>query len=293
MKEKKENKKKKRFIKRLKNKYRLVILNDASFEEKLSFRLTPLNVFILFISGSFLLITLVTILIAFTPLREFIPGYTDVNLRQNLTTMVLRVDSLEKDIYVKQHYLSNIRLIMQGKLPQDTLASDSALEPQYDEEARKITKEDSLFRDFVEREDAFNINKNKSSQDFDILSGTYFFAPLNGLITGKFEPKKSHFGIDIVAPENEAIKATLNGVVIFTGWTAETGHVISIQHANNLVSTYKHNSVLMKEIGDKVKAGDAIAIIGNSGELTDGPHLHFELWHEGKAINPEEYINLK
>ena len=285
--------KKKRLIKRLKNKFRLVILNDTTFEEKLSFRLSPMNVFILFISGSFLLISLITILIAFTPLREFIPGYTDVSLRQNLTNMVLKVDSLENDLTVKQHYLNNLRLIIQGKLPSDTLLNDSALVPQYDQEARKISKEDSLFRDFVEKEDAFNISNEKAGKSIGLLSGTYFFTPLNGLVTGHFEPKKDHYGVDIVAPENEAIKATLKGVVIFAGWTSETGHVISLQHDNNLISTYKHNSVLMKEVGDVVKAGYAIAIIVNSGELTDGPHLHFELWYNGTALNPEEYINLK
>jgi murein DD-endopeptidase MepM/ murein hydrolase activator NlpD len=288
-----EKNKKKRFIKRLKNKFRLVILNDSTFEEKLSFRLSPLNVFLLIISGSFLLITSVTIIIAFTPLREFIPGYTDVSLRQNLTNMVLKVDSLENDLSIKQHYLDNIRLIIQGKLPNDSVTKVQNLSPKYDEEARTISKEDSLFRDFVEKEDAFNINTNKSTQGNTLLSGTYFFTPLNGLVTGSFEPKKEHYGIDIVAPENEAIKATLKGVVIFTGWTAETGHVISLQHENNLISIYKHNSVLMKEVGDQVNAGDAIAIIGNSGELTNGPHLHFELWYEGAALNPETYLNLK
>lgn len=288
-----EKNRKKRLLKRLKNKYRLVILNDSSFEEKLSFRLSPLNVFILFISGSVLLISLVTVLIAFTGLREFIPGYTDVTLRQNLTNMVLKVDSLENDLKVKQHYLNNIRLIMQGQLPNDTISDQSGLAPQYDENARTISKEDSLFRDFVEKEDAFNINTSKSTSGNTLLSGTYFFTPLSGLVTGSFEPKKDHYGIDIVAPENEAIKATLKGVVIFTGWTSETGHVISLQHDNNIISIYKHNSVLMKEVGDKVNAGDAIAIIGNSGELTSGPHLHFELWHEGVAINPETYLNLK
>lgn len=288
-----EKSNKKRFLKRLKNKFRLVILNDTTFEEKLSFRLSPLNVFLLLISGSVLLITVVTIIIAFTPLREFIPGYTDVTLRQNLTNMVLKVDSLENDLSVKQHYINNIRLIMQGQVPNDTISNQNGLAPQYDEDARTISKEDSLFRDFVEKEDAFNINTNKLSKGNTLLSGTYFFTPLNGIVTGGFEPKKDHYGIDIVAPENEAIKATLKGVVVFTGWTAETGHVISLQHENNLISIYKHNSVLMKEIGDQVNAGDAIAIIGNSGELTNGPHLHFELWHDGVAINPETYLNLK
>jgi len=288
-----EKNKKKRLIKRLKSKFRLVILNDISFEEKLSFRLSPLNVFLLLISGSVFLISIVTVIIAFTPLREFIPGYTDVTLRQNLTNMVLKVDSLENDLSIKQHYLDNIRLIIQGKLPNDTSTNENELIPQYDEEARKTSKEDSLFRDFVEKEDAYNINNNKAPKGNTLLSGTYFFTPLNGLVTGSFEPKKEHFGIDIVAPENEAIKAVLKGVVIFTGWTAETGYVISLQHENNLISIYKHNSVLMKETGDQVNAGDAIAIIGNSGELTNGPHLHFELWYDGTPLNPETYLNLK
>ena len=144
-----------------------------------------------------------------------------------------------------------------------------------------------MLREYVEREDSYSLTDDKEN----ISKQIYFFAPLKGTITNEFDPSKEHFGIDVVAPKDEAIKATLDGTVVFAEWTVETGYVIQLQHANNIVSNYKHNSVLLKKVGDEVKAGDVIAIIGNSGELSSGPHLHFELWKEGKPINPKEFIN--
>tara|TARA_B110000046_G_scaffold25332_2_gene24789 strand:- start:8664 stop:9524 length:861 start_codon:yes stop_codon:yes gene_type:complete len=283
-----EENKKKRIIKKLQNKYRLVILNDASFEERFSYRLSPLNLLTLLLSFVVLLIVLVSVVIIYTPLRESIPGYTDVSLREDLTKMVFRTDSMEIELQRNSAYLRNIQGALKGELP---LSKDSIYNANQEvilpENLLLKSKEDSMLREYVEREDSYSLSAEKE----DVVKQIYFFAPLKGTITNGFDPSKEHFGIDVVAPKDEAIKATLDGTVVFAEWTVETGYVIQLQHANNIVSNYKHNSVLLKKVGDEVKAGDVIAIIGNSGELSSGPHLHFELWKEGKPINPKDFIN--
>ena len=279
---------KKRIIKKLKNKYRLVILNDASFEERFSYRLSPLNLLTLILTFVVVLIVFVSVVIIYTPLRESIPGYTDVSLREDLTTMVFRTDSLESELLRNSAYLRNIQGALKGDLP---LSKDSIYKANQDvvlpENPLVKSKEDSMLREYVEREDSYSLTDEKEN----IAKQFYFFTPLQGTITSEFDPAKEHFGIDIVAPKNEAIKATLEGTVVFAEWTVETGYVIQLQHSNNIISNYKHNSVLLKKVGDQVKAGDAIAIVGNSGELTTGPHLHFELWKEGKPLNPKDFVN--
>ena len=285
-----EKDKKTKILKKLKNKYRLVILNDSSFEEKFSYRLSPLNIVTLVTSFAVLIILLVSVIIIFTPLREYIPGYTDVNLRRDLTKMVMRSDSLELELRRNSRYLENISIILRGETPiEDSSNVESIAQPANNETYKRV-KEDSLLRDYVEREDTYSLDasENKKIESKDKL---YFFTPLKGSITEAFEPSKDHFGVDIVAPKDEAIKATLDGTVIFAEWTVETGYVIQLQHDNNITSIYKHNSVLLKKAGEQVKAGEAIAIVGNSGELSSGPHLHFELWQEGSPINPMDYIN--
>jgi murein DD-endopeptidase MepM/ murein hydrolase activator NlpD len=158
--------------------------------------------------------------------------------------------------------------------------------------AVKLTasEKETQFREQVEEQDRYNLNNAMSDTRMSEISNYYFFTPLKGKVTTTFNPALKHYGIDVVAPKNEAVKSTLDGTVIFAGWTSETGHVIQIQHSNNLVSLYKHNSVLLKKEGEEVKAGEAIAITGNSGELTTSPHLHFELWYDGKPIDPQELM---
>lgn len=282
---------KKRLYRKLKNKYRLVILNDSTFEEKVSLRLSPLNVFTIIGSFALFLILSVAVLIVFTPIREFIPGYTDVDLRSDVLNLTIKSDSVERDLQLKQAYLNNLyRLLNDDPIKEEQLDFiDSGRD--YNNITIEKTAKDSLLRAYVENEDQFNlsVSKDKQPKKFSI-SNFAFFIPLSGSITGEFSPEINHFGIDIVAPENEAIKSCLDGTVVFAEWTAETGYVIQVQHKSNLLSIYKHNAVLLKTVGEFVNAGEAIAIIGNSGELTTGPHLHFELWYEGHPINPKEYI---
>ena len=286
-----EEKKKRKIFKKLKNKYRLVILNDASFEERFSYRLSTLNIVTLLISGAVLIMLTVSLVIVFTPLREYIPGYTDVSLRQDLTNMVLKSDSLERKLQQNNIYLENITAILKGEEPslKDTVIKEVPVSGESLDPSKK-SLEDSLLRDYVEREDFYSLNASSESTA-PSPTKLYFFTPLKGTLTEEYNLAQKHYGVDIVAPKNEAVKATLDGTVIFAEWTVETGYVIQLQHKNNLSSIYKHNSVLLKSTGDVIKAGEAIAIVGNSGELTSGPHLHFELWQDGVSLNPVNYIN--
>jgi murein DD-endopeptidase MepM/ murein hydrolase activator NlpD len=277
---------------RLRVKYRLVVMNEETFKERASLLLTPLNVIIFGGSLAIFLVVLVTYIIAFTPLREYIPGYADTNLRLQVYENTLRADSLERELALKDLYLQNINMIIAGKTPEqekhepDTTKDYTSIEFERSEQ-------DSMLRAMVEQEERYNIQNiqfaNKPSMEMNIRD-LFFFAPIKGDITANFDTQKKHFAVDVVAKENEPIKACLDGTVIFSSWTYDSGHVIAIQHSSNLTSFYKHCSVLLKKTGDAVKAGEVVAVVGNSGELTTGPHLHFELWFNGRPVNPEDYI---
>lgn len=282
-------KKRKRFITRLMHKYRLVVMNDDTFEEKVSLKLTPLNLFTLVGSVIILLIVIVTSLIAFTPLREYIPGYADVTLNRKLDELVQRTDSLETVLAYNAHYIWNVRNILEGNVV-DTSAKAKPPAPGKKENINldPRSKENEL-RQQIESQDPYSLGHEELTARNNI-SSFFFFSPIKGTVTGPFDMAGEHYGVDIVAPENEAIKATLDGTVVFANWTSETGYVIQIQHSNNLISVYKHNSALMKKAGQHVKAGEVVAIIGNTGEHTTGPHLHFELWYNGIPVDPQDYM---
>jgi murein DD-endopeptidase MepM/ murein hydrolase activator NlpD len=287
-----KKKKESRFFYRIKNKFRLVIMNDATFEEKASFVLTPLNVFVSVGIVILSLIVLVSYIIAFTPLREYIPGYADVNMRRNIKRLALRVDSMEQALQNKDLNIANFSDILLNKKKDPKLnptAKDST--KKYDKITLSASVDDSLLRAEIESQSKYSLTLGDENSAKSGIRNFFFFVPLKGVVTDSYKSGNSHYGVDITAPENEAIKATLDGTVILASWTSETGYVIQVQHENNLVSIYKHNSVLLKKVGDKVNAGEAIAIIGNSGELTTGPHLHFELWFNGLPVDPQEYMS--
>lgn len=280
----KETKRKAR-IEKLRNKYRLVILNDDTFEEKLSLKLSRLNVFLLTAVSAVLLITLTSLLIAFTGLREYIPGYASTELKKQAYRQELALDSLMHVVSTYEVYYENVHRIMNGDTSAYSELPDTNVTVQASNLSAPISSADSSLRAIADEEDRFNL----ASGNDDISTFT-FFAPVKGLISGEFDPEVNHQAVDVVAPRNTPIKSCLEGVVIFAEWTVETGHVIVIQHTDNLISAYKHNSALLKSQGDVVQAGEAIAIIGNSGEQTSGPHLHFELWHNGIPVDPTNYI---
>jgi hypothetical protein len=284
-----KEKSKKKYIHKLKSKYRLSIFNDQTFEEVLVMRLSRLNVIAAVGGVAILLIALVTILIAFTPIREFIPGYPDGNTRRHIVENALKTDSLERELQQWKIYLSNLHTILRGDSP-DNMESIPDTSIRYSEITFTRSMEDSLLRLQIESEELYNLSVVDTKNDRGNLTRFHFFPPVKGVVTNSFNARLGHLGVDVVAPPNEVIVAIADGTVTLSSWTLETGYVIQIQHENNLLSVYKHNSKLLKQSGAQVKAGEAIAIIGNSGELTTGPHLHFELWHNGTPINPEQYI---
>lgn len=291
----KKERKKVNWKDKLRIKYRLVFMTDDTLEERFVFRLSRLNVFIALGTLTIVLIFLTSILIAFTPLREYIPGYTNVGLQKKLYVLQRRTDSIERDLVRKDKFIRSIRDVMEGKdltedkpLPRDTAHK-------YSDIRLKRSAEDSLLRLEVEAQSKYNLYKVESresaSQKKASIGGVLFFAPLKGIITNEFNPAGKHYGVDIVARQNETIKSVLDGTVIFSYWTLETGYVIAVQHPQNVVSLYKHNSALLRKTGEMVRAGDPIAIIGETGELVTGPHLHFELWYDGNPVNPKDYIS--
>lgn len=289
--------KKRKFLDRLRKNYRLVVYNNDTYEEKAHFRFTLMNMFNIIVFSSVVLIALVTCLIAFTPLREYIPGYTDVSLNRRVYEMERRADSLELVFKQKDQYINNMKRIIMG----DDFENDSVnslmiktSNTNFNNITDKRSKKDSLFRLEYEMETRNNLFKNDmitdNSSEYKMVS---FFTPMLGIVTNRFNREAKHYGIDLVADNNSMIKATADGTVIYSDWTVENGYSIGIQHNGNLFSIYKHNAVLLKEEGDFVSAGDPIAIYGNSGSLSTGPHLHFELWYNGTPLNPEDYISFE
>lgn len=281
--------KKRKLIERLRHRYRLVVMNDDTFEEKLSLRLTPLGLFILLGSVTIVMTMFVTSTIAFTPLREYIPGYSDAGVRRNLVRLTFKSDSLEKSLMEQNAFMANISNVLQGNLKSDSAQNKPNKNKEYNKLQMNASKNESELRKDFEAQDRYSLSYETETNK-NAITNFSFFTPLKGIISSSFKASEQHYGIDIVGPENEAIKTTLDGTVILATWSSETGYTITVQHTNNLISVYKHNSVLLKKIGDYVKAGDPIAIIGNSGEQTTGPHLHFELWYNGNPIDPQDYM---
>lgn len=271
--------------------YRFSVINDTTFEEVWRVKLTQYNSFLLITALVLFIIGATVSLIAFTNLREFIPGYPDVTIRRNILMNAIRLDSLEKELDLRDKYFLNLNAIIAGKQPaeiyqvQDTSGS-------YRNIAFKKSPEDSALRAQVEREEKYNLTLGPvATETISNLASLHFFPPVKGIVSGKFDLRTKHFGTDIVTTPKASVSAALDGTVIFTGWTMETGFVIEIQHPNNIVSVYKHNNSLLKETGDLVRAGEPISIVGDSGELyTSGPHLHFEIWYKGSPLDPEKHI---
>lgn len=285
----KNNKKKGKLKQKLTNKYRLVVLNENTFEERFSLKLSRLNIYIFGGLFSITLISATILLIAFTPLKEYIPGYSSTQLQKDATKLTIDSDSLKNRLAMLENYTNSIKSVLTGNLTSDDLIDsiqDSAKRIQIDESALDASKQDSIFREKIESRDRFPLS-DESQDKLKIV----FFAPISGNVSQSFNSENKHFAIDVVAKVGTPVKAAADGTVIFSEWTTETGYVIILKHANNFISVYKHNGTLLKQQGDLVQSGEAIASIGSSGELTTGPHLHFELWSDGYAVNPANYID--
>ncbi|HQU99729.1 MAG: M23 family metallopeptidase [Bacteroidia bacterium] len=276
---------------RMRTKLRLVIMKDETFEEKFALRLTPLKTFILVGVSLISLIILTTYIIAFTNLREYIPGYADVGMKRNLIYLSLKTDSLTQKIIAQEQYISNLNEVINGKAGAYQGVDTNAKALYSDSLSLPKSAADSQLRQLIESQDQYDLDFISQQKHATGIAGFSYFTPVTGTITETFNPALKHFGIDVVAAPNEPVKSTLDGTVVFAGFTSATGYVIAVQHSGNLFSIYKHNAGLLKSVGDYVNAGDAIAIIGNSGELSQGPHLHFELWYNGSAVNPTDYMS--
>ena len=280
---------KKPFKQRLLNKYRLVVLNEETYEERISYKLNKLNVFLLIAFASTILIMTTIVLVVYTPIKEYIPGYDSTVLRQTAVRNIETLDSLERVIQKNQTFINSVGSVILGEVSQEELLKESNIARIDISELQFQTNiEDSLLRNFVEKEDRFNTLESAASKVEYVL-----FSPIQGQISSLFDPGQKHFGVDVPAKTNTPVKAISDGRVLFSEWTIDTGFVLIIEHSFNLISVYKHNSLGLSSQGDFVKAGQAIALSGNTGELSTGPHLHFELWNDGNPVDPLEYISFE
>ena len=285
-KQKKSNKKS--FWHRIRFKYKLSFFNEGTLEEVWSFRLSQLSAFAMLTLFAFLLIAFTALIIIKTPIRNYLPGYLDVEIRKEIMQNALRADSLERTIQIHKLYLNNVAGILSGTMPVDSIRGiDSLARVQSDFEIPRSKEEEKYVKEFEEAE-KYNLavlDPNPVPTD-----GVFFYKPVNGVVSSHYEPDIRHYGVDLVAAPKESVLATLDGTVTYAGFDPNFGNVIQLQHKNGFLSTYKHNELLLKEVGDRVVAGEVIALVGNTGKLSTGPHLHFELWYKGSPVNPEEYI---
>ena len=284
----KSNTNKLSFWKRIRFKYKLSFINENTLEEVWSFRLSQLSVFISLGVFAFTLVAFTAFIIIMTPIRNYLPGYLDVEVRKEIVQNALRADSLERMIEIQNLYLKNVTGIISGTIELDSIREiDSLARVDADFEIPRSPEEEEYVKNF-EQEEKYNLtvlNTNPLPMD-----GLFFYKPVNGVISSHYQADIHHFGVDIAAASKESVLATLDGTVMYAGYDPNQGNVIQLQHKNGFVSVYKHNELLLKEPGEQVVAGEAIALVGNTGKLSTGPHLHFELWYNGKPVNPEDFI---
>ena len=278
----------KTFWHRIRFKYKLSFFNENTLEEVWSFRLSQLSAFSVLALFAFLLIGVTSFIIIKTPIRNYLPGYLDVEVRKVIVQNALRADSLERMIRIHALYLDNVTSILSGTNSLDSIHKIDSLarfNPEY--EIPRGEKEAKFVKEF-EEEEKYNLavfNSNPIPTD-----GVFFYKPVNGIISSHYDANFKHYGVDLVASPKESVLATLDGTVIYVGFDPNYGNIIQVQHKNGFLSIYKHNEMLLKEVGDHVVAGEAIALVGNTGKLSTGPHLHFELWYKGAPVNPEDYL---
>ena len=277
--------------KKLFSKNRLVILNEDTFEEIFSLRLTLMNVFVVATIGALLIIFITTYIIAFTPLREYIPGYASTQLKKDATELALKSDSLDNALKKNEAYIESIKKVLTGDLQYAKFNKDSILATvsiPVSEEDLKPSKSDLKFREEIDREDKYNLFEKAKPKVSTVL-----FPPVKGMITEKFNPKEKHYAVDIALAKNTPIKSILSGRVIFADWTPNTGNVVIIRHNNGFISIYKHAASVTVAQGDVVRTGEVIALAGSTGQESTGVHLHFELWKDGYLIDPSIFIEFE
>lgn len=279
--------KRKAFWKNIKFKYKLTIINENTLEEIVGIHVSKLNGLSVLLSAVTVIFLIASLIIAFTPLRNYLPGYMNTEVREQVVMNALRADSLQQMLERQRMYVMNIQDIIGGVVKVDSVHSIDSLTMVRSEELMERTQAEDDFRKQYEESERYNLT---TIDNAPAVTGLIFFRPTRGMVSSSFDANRKHFGIDIAATPNESVLATLDGTVILATYTADTGYVIQVQHNQNLVTVYKHCGSLLKKVGDAVKAGEAIALVGNTGEKTTGPHLHFEIWNKGRALDPSKYI---
>ena len=270
--------------------YRLAVIDDKSHEQLVTIRFTKTSAFVAIITVLVMLCALVYSITAYTPVRTFIPGYPDAHSKRAAIQNAIKVDSLERVIFRWEMYSENLKRVLAGEeaLKIDSILINTRKPSDAKADVSGLMKQDSLLRQNVMEEEQFGISARKQ-RDLPV-EGMLFFTPLKGVVSQGYDPA-IHPYVDITAPSGSVVKAVLDGTVIFSGWSDDAGHTIQIQHYGDIVSIYKHNEKLLKKTGDKVSAGTPIALVGNTGEMTTGAHLHFELWHKGETLDPTKHIS--
>ncbi len=272
------------------NRFRLSLIEDKTHKHLFTIHFTRTSLFVTLVSILVVLTAIIYSIIAFTPVRTFIPGYPDAHSKRAAIHNAMRIDSLENIIYRWELYSENLRRVVEGEEPLkiDSLINSVPGTKATKQEIEEMARKDSALRQHVKEEERFGIS-DRDKRNLPI-EGLHFFTPLKGVVSQGFDPT-IHPYIDITAPAGSVVKATLDGTVIHAGWSDETGHTIQIQHDGDIISIYKHNEKLLKKVGDKVSAGTPVALMGSTGTLSTGDHLHFELWYKGESIDPTKYIN--
>lgn len=298
----KKKKKKRSLIPWISKNHRMVVVNDRTFVEEKSWRLSPLNVG--FFSGATVLsvMVLTMLLLKFTPLGYLIMGrnsVADSGLRKEMNNLFKQLDTLNNEIANNTSYMENIKRLTTEEFeyekdmekPEPAALTETGIASNLDEVPGKSEAIEQLEESVQMERELGSLVQSIFIENEDRIDRSIFVSPITGVVSDTFAPNRSHYGTDVVAPKGSVIQSVRSGTVIMSTWSADTGHMIGVQHDHNLISWYKHNSARLKKLGDRVEAGEAIAIIGNTGEMTDGPHLHFELWYNGQPVNPQRYID--
>ncbi len=282
-----KKKKNKAFWSNIKFKYKISIINENTLEEVAGLHVSKLNGVSVLLVVLTILFMIAAAIIAFTPLRNYLPGYMNSDIRRQIVDNALKLDSIQGLADRQNLYIMSIQDIFSGNVKADSVASIDSLTAVREDSLIERTMREEEFRRQYEEAEKYNLTSIVSQPKAE---GLIFYRPTRGMISSQFDADKRHYGTDIAATPNESVLSVLDGTVVFSSYTAETGYVIGVQHNQGYMSIYKHLGSLLKREGDKVKGGEAIALVGNTGSLSTGPHLHFELWDKGRAVNPENYI---
>lgn len=270
-------------------KYRLTIHNENKLENVLGFYISPLWV-ILSLFFSFLLVAgVIYLILAFTPVIEYLPGRINNQTRETLVNYNLKIDSLKEVAEKQDRYLANIKNLMEGNHTIDSVLNAPEL-PSTDDISIVTSELEKEFAAAFEEREKYNLTSYATS--VGTLQELNLYRPTSGVVIRNFSPQERHYGVDIAENPGESVLAIHGGTVVMSDYTAKEGYTIAIQHRENLVSIYRNCHRLLKEVGEKVSAGEVIATLGSNSdkEGKTKPYLHFELWHRGKALDPNIYI---